>query len=127
MRPLPVESLAGAPPFVLGVVVLRGHPTPLVDLATLLSDDVSATPPTDSARFVTLRVGTRDVALNVHELLGIHALADDELEPLPPLWRGPHSPAVAALGVRDHELVIVLETARLLPEDWSRPDMAPSA
>ena len=36
MRPLPVETLAGGPPFAPGVSVIRGQPTPVVDLAEVL-------------------------------------------------------------------------------------------
>jgi purine-binding chemotaxis protein CheW len=37
MRPLPIEPLAGTPPFVLGLAIVRGFPTPVIDAARLLS------------------------------------------------------------------------------------------
>lgn len=117
MRPLPVEPLAGAPPFVLGLAIIRGTATPVIDLAALLADG-AATAPQNTGRFVTLRVGHRSVALSVEAVLAIRALPRAELESLPPLWQGPHAPAVAVLGALDRELLIVLETTRLLPDDW---------
>jgi chemotaxis signal transduction protein len=36
MRPLPVEPLARAPPFVRGLATIRGFPTPVVDFGRLL-------------------------------------------------------------------------------------------
>ena len=36
MRPLPVEGLPAAPSFVAGVALIRGVPTPVVDLAALV-------------------------------------------------------------------------------------------
>src|SRR5258708_1421520 len=118
MRPLPVEPLAGAPAGVLGVAVVRGRVTPVVDLETLLGNGTTVR--TDSARFVTLRIGDRAVALLVEAVRSIRTLARVELESLPPLWQGSHPPAVSALGAVDRELLIVLEATRLLP-DGSRP------
>ncbi len=116
MRPLPVEPLAGAPAGVLGVTIVRGRVTPVVDLETLLGD--GTTRRTGSARFVTLRIGDRAVALLVEAVRSIRTLARTELESLPPLWQGSHPPAVAALGAVDRELLFVLEATRLLPDDW---------
>ncbi len=73
MRPLPVERLAGLPPFVLGVSVVRGIPQPVVDAARML--DVATVAP---GRFVALRVGARGVILAVEAVLGVRALPPDE-------------------------------------------------
>ncbi len=116
MRPLPVESLAGAAPCVLGLAMIRGGATPVIDLAALLSDRPAARP-TGTGRFVALQVGSRRVALSVETVLAIRMLDRTELESLPPLWRGPHPPAVAALGALDRELLMVLEAARVFPDD----------
>ena len=116
MRPLPIEPLAGAPPFVRGLAIVRGSATPVIDLAALLNEEAS-TAPGDTARFVALRVGERGIVLHVSAVLAIRALASAELEALPALWRGPHPPAVVALAARDRELLMVLEAARLLPDD----------
>jgi purine-binding chemotaxis protein CheW len=121
MRPLPVEPLAGAPAGVSGVAVVRGRVTPVVDLGILFG--TGAGERTGLARLVALRVGERAVALLVDSVQAIRTLARGELESLPPLWQGAHPPAVAALGVVDRELLVVLEATRLLPDDW-RPARA---
>lgn len=121
MRPLPVEPLAGAPRFVCGLAIIRGEPTPVVDLRLLL-DENAVSETSDATRFVTLRIGARRVALRVERVLAIRTLAGGQLAALPPLWQGPHSPAVAALGALDRELLIVLETARLFPDDTGSRD-----
>ena len=114
MRPLPVEHLAGAPPFVLGLAMIRGNATPVINLAALLATSAAA-PVAAAARFVTLRVGSRGVALYVEAVLAIHTLVPAQLAALPPLWHGVNSPTVA-LGTLDRELLLVLEAARLFPE-----------
>lgn len=116
MRPLPVEPLAGAPAGVLGLAVIRGRATPVVDLGALFNDG-RAGAPADSARYVMLRAGDRLVAILVEAVAGIRTVDLARFEALPPLWQGPRPPAIAALGTLDRELLLVLEATRLLPAD----------
>ena len=91
--------------------------TPVVDLAGVWGRAGDERPePAAAARWVALRVRDRMVALAVEAVLAIRSLDAARFTALPPLWQGPHSPAVAALGALDRELFIVLETARLLPD-----------
>jgi chemotaxis signal transduction protein len=39
LRPLPIEPVAGTPSFVRGMSVIRGKPTPVVDLKALLDNN----------------------------------------------------------------------------------------
>ena len=110
MRPLPIQSLADVPPFVLGVSVIRGAPTPVVDGAALFSIERSSS----FARFVTLRVDDRSVALAVDEVIGIRELPDVEAD-LPPLLRGAADGVVEAIGNLDARLLVVLQNARIVP------------
>ena len=121
MRPLPLERIAGAPDCVSGLAIIRGKAVPVVDLAGLLGGDAGKETAA-VARWVALRVGDRMVALAVEAVLAIRSLATAQFTALPPLWHGPHSPAVAALGALDRELFIVLETGRLLPDEAKGPD-----
>lgn len=124
MRALPVESFGGAPRFVAGLAIIRGSPTPVIDLHALLTDrpalltDRPAMPPLAGARFVALRVASRRVALCVDAVLPLRTLDHGQLGALPPLWQGEHPPAAVALGALDRDLLIVLETTRLLPAGW---------
>jgi CheY-like chemotaxis protein len=52
MRPLPIKPLAGTPGFVCGVSVIRGTPTPVVDLKALLENSEHSP---SFGRFVTLK------------------------------------------------------------------------
>jgi purine-binding chemotaxis protein CheW len=118
MRPLPLEPLTGAPPYVLGLAVIRGKATPVIDVAALLSGEPAA-PPLHAGRFVTLRVAVRAIALSVDAIIALQAPGRAAFEALPPLWRGSRPPAVAELATVDRELLLVLETARLLPDAWA--------
>jgi purine-binding chemotaxis protein CheW len=119
LRPLPVEPLAGAPSFVPGLCVIRGVPRPVVDAARVLGGPALEAPPTDrpAARFVTVRAGAHQVALAVDAVLGVRAVPQDTLHDLPPLLHEAGAEAVAAIGRLDAELLLVLRSSRLLPED----------
>lgn len=115
MRPLPVESLAGAPSFVRGVAVVRGVPLPVVDVGELLAGTES-----EPTRFVVVKTSDRAVALAVDSVLGVRTLAEDSLRALPSLLGDAREQLVGALGHLDAELLLVLRSARCVPEAvWS--------
>jgi purine-binding chemotaxis protein CheW len=112
LRPLPTSPLAGTPPSVSGVAVVRGAPTPVVDLDALLGAAGGA----PASRFVVVRVGERRAALAVTEVVGLHALPEGGEVAGAPLLDGAADGAVAALRSRDDALLVVLAAARLVPD-----------
>ncbi|RPI22189.1 MAG: chemotaxis protein CheW [Acidobacteria bacterium] len=115
MRPLPIQPLACAPDFVLGLSVIRGEPVPVVDLASLLQ--IPSDPP---SRFVVVRAGDRRVALAVELIAGTRAVTPQSLSSVPPLLAGAPAVSVAAIGSLDKQLLLVLETACLIPDEvWA--------
>jgi purine-binding chemotaxis protein CheW len=139
-RPLPVEPVMGAPGFVRGAAIVRGAPTPVVDLAVLLGADDAAQPQSlqdarglhsaaqslqeaarglqeaaRGRRFVAVRAGGHRVVLEVDEVLGIRPLSVAELTAAPPLLGGAVREHVEALGMLDGQLLAVLDAGRLLP------------
>ena len=111
MRPLPIESIACALPFVRGISIIRGAPTPVVDLGVLLGTSDGA-----PGRFVTLRLGGRQVALSVNAVEGIRALDALTLQRLPPLLHGVSQEIIEAIGTLDEQMLIVLRSGWQLPE-----------
>jgi purine-binding chemotaxis protein CheW len=109
MRPLPIEALAGAPPAVLGLALIRGAPLPVVALGALLGGAGGAV-----GRFVVIRAGERRVALAVEAVLATTILDGGLLAALPPLLREAQGELVGALGRLDRELLLVLEAARIV-------------
>ena len=118
MRPLPVETVADSPPFVLGLAMIRGAPVPVVDAARLLGE---AVPP--AGRWIALTVGSRQVALAVASVLGVRPLPVGARHALPPLLKDARRDLVAELGLLDDALLLVLQGGRLLSDDdWMRLD-----
>jgi purine-binding chemotaxis protein CheW len=123
MRPLPIEPLAPAPAFVLGVSIIRGAATPVVDIALLLGSLASVPP----QRLVTLKIGARRVALAVEGVIGVHALPAAALDEVPALLSGAANETVSAISTLDAQLLLVLQSARLVPESvWATIDSQPA-
>jgi purine-binding chemotaxis protein CheW len=117
MRPLPVEAVAGTPAYVRGLAIIRGAPVPVVDVARLL-DRTNADPGAERwARFVTVTVAGRVIALAVDGVVGVRSLALASLRELPPLLREAEAGVVESIGTLDAELLLVLRGARLVPGD----------
>jgi purine-binding chemotaxis protein CheW len=117
MRPLPVEALAGTADPVRGVALIRGRPTPVLDLKALLD---GGAPGPLGRRFVTLRIEDRVVALAVDDVIGVHELDPAALGELPPLLHADSAERFAALGTLDQQLLVVLSAARLVPDEvWA--------
>lgn len=112
LRPLPLESLGELPPFVLGLIRLRGQAVPVVDLRLLLGDQPAEGP----AILVSLRLLKRRIALAVDQVLGLVDVPLAAQTGLPPLLEE-GSPIVEALTRSDHGLVLLLRTASLFPNE----------
>jgi purine-binding chemotaxis protein CheW len=123
MRPLPVEPLAGAPDFVVGVSLVRGEPVPVLDANRLLG-----TSPGNSTRFVSIDTNGRRVALAVDSVLGVRNVGSDTLRNLSPVLKGSCGDTVRSLATLDAELLLVLEETRLVPDTvWELLDRSPSS
>jgi purine-binding chemotaxis protein CheW len=118
MRPLPIEPLMGTPPFVLGLAIIRGFPTPVVDAGSLIGPSTSSSPilSLSPARFVSLKLGERTAALAVDAVLDVCSLPAETLSNIPPLLLGGDAQLVSVIGALDAKLLLVLEAARLVPD-----------
>lgn len=118
MRPLPMQAIASAPIAVPGMAIIRGEPLPVVDLGTLLDDGAGA-----AARFVIVRTGERRVALAVASVVGLRSFSAETFGQMPPLFSEADGAGVAAVGTHDTDLLLVLNSAHLVPESvWAAID-----
>lgn len=112
MRALPLRALGGLPPYVRGASVIRGAPTPVVDMSVLLGNPPLAAP----ARYVVVR-GASPVALAVDAVAGVQRLPQAVLGGLPHLLSDLGREHVRSLAALDGELMPVLAAALTLPDD----------
>jgi purine-binding chemotaxis protein CheW len=113
MRPPRVEPLPETPSFVTGASIVRGVPTPVVDLGDFLSGERLPAP----RRAITVKIdGGRRVALLVSEVLGVRGSDEVFLADMPPLLREAAQEVLSTLGRLDGRLLTVLRLGRLVPE-----------
>lgn len=113
MRPLEMLPVAGLAKIVQGISLIRGKPTPVVYLSTLLSN-FDGEP---VLRLVTLRIAERCVALGVKEVLGIFDLNEKAIDAVEPLLQQAKADMLKSVGALDQQLLLVLDTVQLLSED----------
>jgi purine-binding chemotaxis protein CheW len=115
MRPLAVTPMAGVPAFVEGLTVVRGVPTPVVNIASLL-DGASF----HATRFVSVRAGTRRIVLAVEAVVGVVEIPPGSTMALPHLLQNAELAAISAIGALDADLLLVLRSSHLIPVDaWA--------
>jgi purine-binding chemotaxis protein CheW len=115
MRPLPVESFPGTSRFVLGVSTVRGAVVPVLDVGGLTGGHAGS-----PGRFVTIGFDGRTVVLAVDAVIGVQSLHGAGLHDLPPLLDSVDGEMFAAIGTLDAELLVVLDTALLVPDSlWA--------
>ena len=112
MRALPIRPVTHAPSYVSGLAIVRGEPTPVVDVGRLVGSDA-----TECRRLVTVKTGERAVALAVSEVLGVQSIAVNALKDLPPLLHEAGNDTIVAIGAVDAELLFFLRTTRVIPPD----------
>lgn len=119
MRPLPIKAVPQMPPIVEGLSVVRGEPVPVVRLECLLG----GAPSSEKGRFVSLKVSERRVILLVEEVIGLRDLEVSIFQRLPPLLGESPSEVVSMVGVLDQQLMLLMETLRLIPKQvWASLD-----
>jgi purine-binding chemotaxis protein CheW len=111
MRPLETRALAGTPAFVRGLSVLRGVPTPVIDVARLL-----AGVPGDVERYVAVRTERGPVALATGTVLGIRDTGAETAEAHPALLGGSHR-LVAGVGTFGSEPLLLMQSMRAMPDE----------
>ena len=116
MRPMPIETIACTSTFIRGLSIIRGMPTPVIDLGRL-----SGPEETHATRFVLITTGSRRIALMADSVLGIRSVPQESLQGLPPLLGDMEPDLISAIGTIDAELLLVLRDTHLIPDDlWNQ-------
>ena len=122
MRPLAVQPLAGTPPYVRGVTIMRGVATPVIDVPRLLAGEQI-----EPERFLAVRTEHGPVAFATGPVVGIRAAVPDGTARHPALLRGTASRLVAGVGLIDAEPLLLLRSMRVVPDEvWAAAAGVPS-
>ncbi|MFI5493682.1 chemotaxis protein CheW [Actinoplanes sp. NPDC051859] len=115
MRPLTTHPLAGTPPFVSGICIMRGVPTLVIDVARLLGGVT-----TPAGRFVAVRTERGPVAFAISSILGVRPVGAGTTAGQEALLGDAPARLIDAVGTMDSEPVLVLRGMRLVPDEvWA--------
>ena len=110
----PPTQLPDAPPYVRGVINLRGQVMPVIDLSERLGKGIAA----DSARQVIIVVEHHDdvAGLLVDAVCDSFIVSAASISPPPPLGEDITSTLVSAVITTDAAMIVLLAVEAILPE-----------
>lgn len=103
LRPVPVTRLPSAPPFVEGIIELRGRFLPVIDLRKRFGGEERA-----AGKYVVAPMGDTSVALVVDEVMGVERIPTDQIQAPPALASGRVAPGFVSGIVKWNERVFML-------------------
>jgi purine-binding chemotaxis protein CheW len=103
LRPVPVTPLPSAPPFVEGIIELRGRFLPVIDLRKRFGGGGGA-----AGNYVVAPLGATSVALVVDEVMGVERIPTDHIQAPPALASGRVAPGFVAGIVKWNERVYLV-------------------
>jgi purine-binding chemotaxis protein CheW len=107
-------AVPASPPFIDGVINLRGRIIPVMDLSSRFGMARSAT--TNSSRIIVAGSGGTRVGLVVDAVTEVLMLAEEAIEPTPEVAAGYDSTYLRGIAKLSDQLVILLDLGALLGE-----------
>jgi purine-binding chemotaxis protein CheW len=109
----PATPVPQAPPFVRGVVNLRGTVLPIVDLASRLG--YPSAEPTARHAIMVAQVGRQDVGLLVDGVSDILTTTEDQIQPTPDVASEQAKSFVRGIIVMDKRLISLVALENIVP------------
>ena len=111
----PATPLPHAPPFMRGVINLRGAVLPVVDLGARLG--IGSADPTARHVIIVTRIGDQLVGLLVDAVCDILTVTDDALQPTPDIAYDLAKTFVRGLLPVDGRMISLISLDRMLPNE----------
>lgn len=120
-RMMAITRVPQSPPFVEGVINLRGKIIPVVDLRKRFA--VADSKNTNDNRIIVVEVSGRVIGFTVDRVNEVLRINADIVEPPPAMVCGVDSEYVRGVGKLEDRLLILLELSRLFAlEEWAATD-----
>jgi purine-binding chemotaxis protein CheW len=112
IRPQRLTPVPKAPPFIEGVINLRGAVVPVVDLRKRFEQP--ATAPERQTRILICALAGKIIGLMVDEVAEVRRYTRQEIQPAPQFLRGQGSGFFLGVCRREDQLVMLIDLERIL-------------
>jgi purine-binding chemotaxis protein CheW len=119
-----IVLVPGAPPFIMGIVNLRGGIMAVVDTKRLLGIGETSS---DKVLVMVAQIGEHLVGFTVDEVEQVTRVASDSIEPVSDLVSPEEARRLEGILKLDGKLVLLLDANRLLDEETIEATMSQSA
>jgi purine-binding chemotaxis protein CheW len=114
-RVMPITRIPGVPPFVKGVLNLRGVVTPVIDLRERFSFDRQEE--TEATRIIIIQHDEKDVGLIVDACYDVIDIPNESIEPAPETVGTVKIDYINGVAKYDERLLILLNIDEILSTD----------
>jgi purine-binding chemotaxis protein CheW len=119
IRTMAITKVPNSPPYVEGVINLRGKVIPVIDLRSRFNMDYRNH---DShTRIIVLQIHGMIVGFVVDEVSEVLRIQSNTVEPPPPVVSGIESECIKGVGKLDDRLLILLDLDKLIPIEELTP------
>lgn len=115
LRYTEISPVPGAPPYVLGIINLRGKVVAIIDTRSRFN--LPPTEPDDSSRILILEASDHVVGFLVDSVSEVAELKNNDIESAPDTGSGDTNRFITGLYKRKDDLIILVDSNRLLSED----------
>jgi purine-binding chemotaxis protein CheW len=118
-----VTQIANTPAFIKGVINLRGHIVPIVDLR--IKFNLGTAEYNELTVVIILNIGKRVVGIVVDGVSDVTALSENQISPVPELVSSIDTQYLLGLGTADTRMLILVDIERLMiSQDMALVDAA---
>lgn len=113
IRTMAITKVPNSPPYVEGVINLRGKVIPVIDLRTRFNMDYRVHD--NHTRIIVLQIHGMIIGFVVDEVSEVLRIQSNTVEPPPPVVSGIESEYIKGVGKLDNRLLILLDLEMLIP------------
>lgn len=113
IRTMAITKVPNSPPYVEGVINLRGKVIPVIDLRSRFN--MECKPHDGQTRIIVLEIHKMIVGFVVDEVSEVLRIQSNTVEPPPPVVSGIESEYIKGVGKLDDRLLILLDLDKLIP------------
>ena len=122
IRMVQATKLPGAPAFLEGVIELRGHVIPVIDLHNRLG--LGVTTPKKEACILILDIVGRTFGVLIDSVKEVLHLPENVIEPPPVIMVGTDGGCIASIGKLENEILYLLDANKLISNNKNQTELS---